>query len=290
MKIEIRNRFTNDVIFSIELTPDLISRPRSIQLGWTVRQAIAARADLSGAYLSDANLSRADLSGADLSDANLSGANLSRANLSRADLSGADLSGADLSGAYLSGAYLSGANLSGADLSGANLSRANLSGADLSGADLSGANLSRANLSRANLSGAYLSRADLSGADLSGADLSGADLSGANLRPIRADFYDVLAWAPAEVPALIDALKNGRVDGSTYQGACACLVGTIANVRGVEYTSLEHDGNRPIEMFFAAIREGDTPATNQFSAIATEWAESWYGNVSAAFGSSPATR
>ena len=60
--MDIKNRFTGNIIFSIN-------------------------ADT----LSGANLSRADLSGADLSGADLSGANLSGANLSRANLSGADL-------------------------------------------------------------------------------------------------------------------------------------------------------------------------------------------------------
>jgi hypothetical protein len=96
--------------------------------------AMAAKANLYGAYLSGANLSGANLYGA-----NLYGADLSGANLSGADLSGADLSGANLSGANLYGADLSGANLSGAHLSGANLSGANLYGANLYGADLSGA-------------------------------------------------------------------------------------------------------------------------------------------------------
>ena len=82
---------------------------------------------------------------------NLSGANLSRANLSGANLSGADFSGADFYGANLSGADFSGANLSVADLS-----FANLSGADFSGANLSDANLSRANLYGADFSGANL--------------------------------------------------------------------------------------------------------------------------------------
>jgi hypothetical protein len=62
----------------------------------------------------------------------------------KANLSGANLSRADLSGANLSRANLSSANLSSADLSSANLSSANLSSADLSSADLSSANLYRA--------------------------------------------------------------------------------------------------------------------------------------------------
>ena len=73
--IQIRNRFTGEVIYTHE-----------------------------GKGLRGANLSGANLSGADLSGANLSGADLSRANLSRANLSGAKLFGANLSVANLAGA------------------------------------------------------------------------------------------------------------------------------------------------------------------------------------------
>ena len=135
-----------------------------------------------------------------------------------ADLSGAYLRGADLSGADLSDAYLRGADLSDADLSGADLSDAYLRGADLSGADLSGAYLRGADLSGADLSDAYLR-----GADLSDADLSGADLSDACLRSIEADLRFVLSKAHNEVPNLISALRNGKVNGSTYDGPCACF-------------------------------------------------------------------
>ncbi|WP_412021509.1 pentapeptide repeat-containing protein [Burkholderia cepacia] len=192
-------------------------------------------------------------------------------------------------GTYLSGADLSGADLSGADLSDANLSGADLSGANLSGADLSGANLSGADLSGANLSDANLSDANLRGANLRGANLRGAYLSDAYLLPIKADFIEVISQAPREVPALIDALKAGRVDGSTYSGECACLVGTIANARGIDVDSAElgipKDPSRPVERFFMAIRKGDTPETNPASKLALEWAETWLDTQRKAFAS-----
>ncbi|WP_186263326.1 pentapeptide repeat-containing protein [Burkholderia gladioli] len=204
-------------------------------------------------------------------------------------LRGAYLSGANLRGAYLSDAYLSDADLRGADLSDADLRGADLSDADLRGANLRGAYLSGADLSDAYLSDAYLSGADLSDADLSGADLSDADLSGANLLPIKADFIEVISQAPREVPALIDALKAGRVDGSTYSGECACLVGTIANARGVDVDSSEFgipkDSSRPVERFFMSIRKGDTPETNGASKLALEWAETWLETQRKAFAS-----
>jgi hypothetical protein len=81
MLIEIKNRFTDEVIFGHE------------------QECNSLRITLDVAIKS--NLSRADLSGADLSRANLSGADLSVADLSVADLSGANLSVADLSGANL---------------------------------------------------------------------------------------------------------------------------------------------------------------------------------------------
>jgi uncharacterized protein YjbI with pentapeptide repeats len=159
----------------------------------------------------------------------------------------------------------------------ANLRRANLRRADLRGANLSGA----------DLRGAYLSGADLRDAYLSGANLRGANLSGAYLTPIRDDVWAVLAAAPAEVPALVAALKNGKVDGSTYEGPCACLVGTIANARQCRISELgavKPNSNRPAERFFMGISAGDTPETNQLSKLALEWAEQFDANMRAAYG------
>ena len=129
MGLEIKNRFTGNVIFT------------STKTMWkeAVEEAVNSEANLREADLSRANLREADLSGADLSRANLRGAYLSEANLSEADLIGANLSRANLREAYLIGA-----NLSGADLIGANLSEANLIGANLSGANLREAELQNA--------------------------------------------------------------------------------------------------------------------------------------------------
>jgi hypothetical protein len=247
-RIEIKHHWNGSVLFAHEAEGNT--------LAITLYMAIKASTYLSGAYLSNA----------DLSDAYLSGANLR---------------GADLSDAYLSGADLRGADLRGADLRGANLRGANLRGADLRYAYLSGANLSGANLRGADLSDAYLS-----GANLRGADLSDAYLSGADLTPVRDDLWAVLSSAPREVPALIAALKAGRVDGSTYEGECSCLVGTIATARNSaigDLGSLKPNSSRPVERFFLSINRGDTPETNQFSKMALEWSEEWLATMQAAF-------
>jgi uncharacterized protein YjbI with pentapeptide repeats len=273
--IEIRNRWTNEVLFSVEAET----------LAEAVKAALASGANLSRADLYGANLYGANLYGANLSRANLYGANLSGANLSRANLYGANLSGANLSGADLYGADLYGANLSGANLYGADLSRANLSGANLYGADLSRADLSRADLSRADLSRANLSRANLSGANLSRANLSDANLSDAKnapqniLAPYRDDIRKVLDTAPGEVGGLLQALWDGKVDGSTYTGECACLVGTLEKVRGkgtnVEIPNLGHDSTRPAEEWFINIRKGDTPVSSPAAAFAAAVIAEW---------------
>jgi hypothetical protein len=197
-----------------------------------------------------------------------------RANLRGADLYGADLRGADLYGADLYGADLYGADLYGADLYGADLRGANLGGANLRGADLYGADLGGANLRGADLYGA-----DLYGADLYGADLRGADLRGANLGEIKEDFFKVLEAASHEVLGLYDALMRGLVDGSHYEGDCACLVGTIANVRHEKYDKLsiplKPDADRPSERWFLAIGKGDIPQSNPVSAVTAEWMREW---------------
>jgi hypothetical protein len=114
--------------------------------------------------------------------------------------------------------------------------------------------------------------------NLQRADLRKANIAGANLTAFRDDIWEVLSFAPNEVPALIDAIKDGRVDGSTYSGACSCLVGTIATARGTNVENLgllKPNSRRPAECFFMGISEGATPSTSQFSALALEWCQEW---------------
>jgi hypothetical protein len=213
-----------------------------------------------------------------LAEAARAGVDLYRANLDRANLYRAILDGARLDGARLDGARLVGARLIGASLDRANLYRAILDGARLDGASLIGANLDRASLDRASLIEANLIGASLDRAILIEANLIGASLDRASLDGIRADVWAILSAAPAEVPALLDALKSGRFDGSHYEGECACLVGTIANARHVDHDKipgLSPDSSRPAERWALAIRRGHTPSTNPIAAITVKWIEEW---------------
>jgi hypothetical protein len=177
------------------------------------------------------------------------------------------------------------ANLRWADLRWANLRWANLSEANLSEADLSEADLSEADLSWADLSWANLSEADLSWANLSEADLSEANLSEADLSVIKADMFYVLLYGKAEVPFLKQNIIDGKIDGTTYDGECACLSGTLENGAKAHNGETEkikiasilscRNSDRPIERFFLAIRQGDTPENNPVSKIVLEWIEEW---------------
>ncbi len=106
MKYEIKNRWTDEVLFTCEV-------PEGMESGMITRHA------LESAIAHGANLENADLHGADLGGANLRGANLRGADLRGADLENADLRGADLRGANLRGANLYCANLYCASLYGA---------------------------------------------------------------------------------------------------------------------------------------------------------------------------
>ena len=154
---------------------------------------------------------------------------------------------------------------------------ADLRDANLTGADLHDANLRAANLRAANLTGADLTGANLTGANLHDANLRDANLTDANLTGVRDDLFAVLDSAPAEVPALLCALQEGRVDGSSYQGECSCLVGTIATARGVNFDDipgLRPDSNRPAERWFLAIRP-EMSGNNPIVAKTIEWVGEW---------------
>ena len=135
----------------------------------------------------------------------------------------------------------------------------------------------------ANLSDANLRDADLRDANLSGANLSGADLSDADLQPIKDDFFIVLLHGLPEIEFLKENIISGNIDGSTYDGPCACLSGTLLNGatlhNGIQEPTVKQkilscrNASRPIERFFLGINKGDTPETNPFSKLALEWLE-----------------
>ncbi len=109
-----------------------------------------------------------------------------------------------------------------------------------------------------------------------------SDLSYANLSSARADFIAEVLKLSNELEFLRAAIVEGRVDGSTYSGECACLAGTLAHAKGIA----DYDGSNikngcefiadsasPRERFFLAIKKGDTPETNGASKIALEWTD-----------------
>ena len=108
MKIEIKNRYTNAVLFTHDCPENTVKD--------TLLAALSARASLRGASLRGASLEGASLEGASLEGASLRGASLRGASLEGASLRGASLEGASLRGASLRGASLEGASLRGAQL------------------------------------------------------------------------------------------------------------------------------------------------------------------------------
>ncbi len=58
-RIEIKHRFSGEVLFSLEISEEISALSWGVRLGLAVKAAIAAKAILSGANLSEANLSEA---------------------------------------------------------------------------------------------------------------------------------------------------------------------------------------------------------------------------------------
>ena len=227
---------------STDLTPLRTAVTRAVREGVPLTNALLGCANLESSILQNAELTRADLTCADLTHADLRGACLFEATLVGAKLAHANLPEASLRGAQLDRADLSGANLRGADLEGADLT-----GADLAGADLTGANLEDVKLDRTNL-------------------------DEANLDEIRRDFWSVLESAtPIEIVGFWQRLRAGQIDGTSYEGECACLVGTLAKIRGCGYSELKPDGSRPAERWMLAVRPGNKPENHPVARIIERW-------------------
>src|SRR5258707_396201 len=103
-------------------------------------------------------------------------------------------------------------------------------------------------------------------------------LDGAVLDEIKRDLFEVLDAAQKEVSGLLAALEAGKINGSVYTGECACLIGTIANVRGCTYDDLgdlRPNPSRPAERWFLAVRKGHTPENHPVAKITAGWIREW---------------
>lgn len=166
--------------------------------------------------------------------------------------------------------------------------RADLFAADLKNADLSGADLFGLRLAEADLTGAKLGDTNLDGVNLMGAaGLIYDQLKEARLVGTRADFWGTLALAPLELPEIRKALVEGRVDGTTRKGKYACLIGTVANIRGCDVDTmpdLKLNHHSLSGTWFLAIRPGDTPDNSAVCRITVEWLDDFVSRMEAAFG------
>lgn len=186
---------------------------------------------------------------------------------------GADLTEADLSGEDLSGVDLSGSNLKGVEFMHARLSGAKFKNADLSGVNFTGADLTNANFYEANLTGANFMFSCLSGAIFLKATIKDANIEYADLSRIKYDFFGRMLMQKNEIPALLEKLIKGEIDGSCYEGKCCCFIGTIAKIKkkNYRYLPLRPDSKSNTERWFLGIKKGDTPENNQIAKITLEW-------------------
>lgn len=84
---------------------------------------------------------------------------------------------------------------------------------------------------------------------------------------------------PEAVADLRQHLVEGRIDGNTYFGECACIFGTLANflqaMEPDEMPSLvwdvENYGITPAERLFIYIHRGDTPTSNPVAELVLRW-------------------
>lgn len=107
-----------------------------------------------------------------------------------------------------------------------------------------------------------------------GKDLYRARLDGARLDFFKNDLWNVLLHAIPEIDGLMLAPREGRVEGSVYEGECSCLLGTIANIRHCDVNhldNLQRDSSRAAEQWFMAISKGDTPEKSNVVKITLEW-------------------
>ncbi len=108
----------------------------------------------------------------------------------------------------------------------------------------------------------------------------------------KADLHRWLDRFPETVPALLEAVREGRMHGKEYRGPCRCVIGTILfdetpspagdrqwirGMRTIRTQVLQKRGWSDLEEFVWRIHPGDTPSNSPVMAHLERWIMEWPG-------------
>ena len=124
-----------------------------------------------------------------------------------------------------------------------------------------------------------LESAVLSGADLRNAIKKIEELPQQFVNICSRDMLFIFQHLKEELPFLREQLINGNVDGTQYEGKCACLIGTAANAKknGNRIETIckqipyyDKGTHNMGETWFLSIHVGDTPKSSIFAKHAVD--------------------
>lgn len=102
------------------------------------------------------------------------------------------------------------------------------------------------------------------------------------------DLFRWLGRFPSRVPALLEAVRGGWMEGSSFAGPCRCVVGTLGfeddEGTWANYVSFYPNGQRdvggtPIELFVVNVDPGDTPSNSPVMAHLERWIVEWQADA-----------
>ena len=274
-QFEVMNRWTGKVAFTatIETTPDMQRRWKlRLAVIWALENSVPCNslvldgADFSG-YVCPIGSS---FVGSSFVGSRFDGSNFDGSNFARSSFDGSS---------FVRSSFV------GSNFDGSRFVRSRFVVSSFVGSSFVGSSFVRSRLHGSNFDGSRFVRSSFDGSIFVRSRFVGSRFVRSRFvdeDAAKADFMAIMAWSEPEIPALIAALENGRVNGSAYTGECACLVGTIANARGVNVKNLEKDSSRPAERWFMMISKGDKPGDQSPGAYAAARAVEWANEYLAA--------
>jgi hypothetical protein len=244
-KFDVLNRWTGKVQFTaeIETTPDMAR-------GWKLRLAVA------WALANSMPVKSAMLDGADFTDYICP--------------SGSRFDGSSFVDSSFDGSSFVGSSFVGSSFVGSSFVGSSFDDSSFDGSSFVGSSFDGSSFVGSSFVGSSFDGSSFVGSSFVGSSFDDSSFDGEC--DAKADFIEVISRARLEIPAMVKALREGRVNGSTYEGECACLVGTLENAGA---TGLPHDSERPIERWFMMISEGDKPGDSSPGGYAIGKALEW---------------
>ena len=278
-KLSIKNRFTGSIIFELETennsTKKLVESMLLEFKGKEINQA-----DMSNLNLSNINFNNSKFNQSEFNGSEFNQSEFNQSEFNRSEFNGSEFNQSEFNRSKFNDSNFNQSEFNGSEFNGSEFNRSKFNQSKFNQSEFNQSEFNRSEFNRSKFNQSKFNQSNFNQSEFNDSELD--DITFNSLKNLittertKIDFFGRMLILKNEVKYLKEKLISGEIDGTSYDGYCACFIGTCANNKKIKYneiTGIKLDAYSPTEIWFFQIKKGDNPENSKFAKLTLDWIE-----------------